>query len=1354
MSWQKNPSFVLYLDIKFRYTCVTVEQSRDSTYNREIPLPPLLDEFRKALRDEIEVAKRKSSNSVIPLSNGHKVSQAGAAFQYAFLIDSVLNIPDGAPGDLMIPGKPPLEVSIVSVEGLRLVVSIAVDLGQYVPEARLQSNLIILMRKLIERIELNASSENSAAQRMMGIDSVSGEPKEIADHFSLNANQLKALKSALGRNLTFIWGPPGTGKTWTIGTIAEQLYKENRSVLIVSHTNIAVDQAVKHVAKAIKGKIAHGVLLRLGDPRDEQLNSDFPDVLLKRQVERRSKELVEKKDQLEKEKQELSGQLSLLEHDIAVVEWVSSAEADITSARKQLAILHDKENELSAIEKHLAFLSETRSELLRMKQLADQVIAYQDTLQQQENEIQRLIQQVEELAGHTSTHSVHVIDYAKRTETARQIAPLRKELSGYPPIDKQEKNIAFLTVKLNSLKGNNLSKQKELTKAQAILEETNNTGAMMRLWKRLPKPDEQRATVNRIQREIANIAAAISEQNKRREELLAILNRTTELSNTLLPYSNIGDYVTEEGKFNELTRGLESSKEKLNVATSHLESKKQESQEVRNRLGMLLSKLNGNPHAVIEHISAQMVEMDNLAAQVNALRTDTMLKRRELTSSLTHMIECLAMWGLLTEKPLGAEPMLHLVIAAHSDSAAKYARVNLPDLQQSAASHRKGISDISSRISEIDHMLSQVEKTVIAEASIIGATLTKTYLSDDIQSRKFDTVILDEASMAPIPALWVAALLAEKNIVIVGDFNQLPPIVLSSNELTKKWLGRDIFKVSGLHAKVKDGESPDYFITLTEQLRMVPEITDIANLFYNGQLILTKSPSDNAQRKVEKWQGWYNTSWPHDSPVLLVDTASLNAWVTSVLKNGNTSRLNFLSASVAVDLAEQLLRPDRPERTEGDPNRILIVSPYRAHAKLVSVLLRENKNLKDKKDKDVISGTAHSFQGSEADVVIFDLVVDEPHWRVNLFMPDLDEQLKCLFNVGLTRAKYRLIILGDFEYCLSHAKKAFLGKELLPFLIKKFPKIDALKLVPDGLASRAAKAQITMLGGAIEPDSERLVVTQADFFRILSSDIERAVNRLVIYSAFMTQDRVTFLLPQLQAAANRGVSIYIITKAHSERNADLQQYRKLEAILSEIGAIIIHKRGAHEKLLFIDDDILWVGSLNPLSFSNTQEIMERRKSRSVFEDYSKIQRLEELLAVPNKPEFKCPLCGSEMIAAEGPDEPYYWRCVNDECYTRSINQPYPVDGMLTCARCNSPVEFGYRGDYPYWRCLANKRHMQKVYKSHLRLPKMAALIPKSERKKVCKMLKLDSLEVFSVGNTTKQGETQSLMQSSLFDEES
>ncbi|HKL21463.1 MAG TPA: hypothetical protein VJ904_06630 [Tichowtungia sp.] len=60
-------------------------------YNISEPvLPAMLDEFRDALKDEIEVAKRNSSSSAIPLSNGTKIGQQGSLFHYAFVVQKWL----------------------------------------------------------------------------------------------------------------------------------------------------------------------------------------------------------------------------------------------------------------------------------------------------------------------------------------------------------------------------------------------------------------------------------------------------------------------------------------------------------------------------------------------------------------------------------------------------------------------------------------------------------------------------------------------------------------------------------------------------------------------------------------------------------------------------------------------------------------------------------------------------------------------------------------------------------------------------------------------------------------------------------------------------------------------------------------------------------------------------------------------------------------------------------------------------------------------------------------------------------------------------------------------------------------
>jgi hypothetical protein len=59
----------------------------------EVHLEGLRAEFRPALRDEIDAARRAASSSVIALAEGHRLRTAAGAFQYRFWAESALNLP-------------------------------------------------------------------------------------------------------------------------------------------------------------------------------------------------------------------------------------------------------------------------------------------------------------------------------------------------------------------------------------------------------------------------------------------------------------------------------------------------------------------------------------------------------------------------------------------------------------------------------------------------------------------------------------------------------------------------------------------------------------------------------------------------------------------------------------------------------------------------------------------------------------------------------------------------------------------------------------------------------------------------------------------------------------------------------------------------------------------------------------------------------------------------------------------------------------------------------------------------------------------------------------------------------------
>ena len=60
----------------------------------------------------------------------------------------------------------------------------------------------------------------------------------------LENGQENAYRACLGKGLFLVWGPPGTGKTRVLRSAIGDLLATGKRVLLVSGTNIAVDNAL------------------------------------------------------------------------------------------------------------------------------------------------------------------------------------------------------------------------------------------------------------------------------------------------------------------------------------------------------------------------------------------------------------------------------------------------------------------------------------------------------------------------------------------------------------------------------------------------------------------------------------------------------------------------------------------------------------------------------------------------------------------------------------------------------------------------------------------------------------------------------------------------------------------------------------------------------------------------------------------------------------------------------------------------------------------------------------------------------------------------------------------------------
>nr|WP_240974233.1 AAA domain-containing protein [Nonomuraea sp. FMUSA5-5] len=90
-------------------------------------------------------------------------------------------------------------------------------------------------------------------------------PLPTPGRHGLNDEQDQAVSACIAKGLHAIWGPPGTGKTRVIAHALRALRSSGTSALLVSGTNIAVDNALERAAELIPDLRA-GEFVRVGVP--------------------------------------------------------------------------------------------------------------------------------------------------------------------------------------------------------------------------------------------------------------------------------------------------------------------------------------------------------------------------------------------------------------------------------------------------------------------------------------------------------------------------------------------------------------------------------------------------------------------------------------------------------------------------------------------------------------------------------------------------------------------------------------------------------------------------------------------------------------------------------------------------------------------------------------------------------------------------------------------------------------------------------------------------------------------------------------------------------------------------------
>eukprot|EP00833_Pecoramyces_ruminatium_P014809 jgi/Orpsp1_1/1188841/evm.model.d7180000067647.1 len=243
----------------------------------------------------------------------------------------------------------------------------------------------------------------------------------------------------------------------------------------------------------------------------------------------------------------------------------------------------------------------------------------------------------------------------------------------------------------------------------------------------------------------------------------------------------------------------------------------------------------------------------------------------------------------------------------------------------------------------------------------------------------FDMVVMDEAGQCNVAQALIPITKA-KSLVLIGDPQQLKPVIVmdkSSNEaLMEKYHVSEKYNYmthSILEVMVSNDNISKY-ILLKYHYRCGRKIINFPNQrYYNKDLDLS-----------------YVTK---EGDVEMID-------VKSNKKNTNMNE--------SVDEAEAIVEYIKRNKIHDAS----IVTPFVNQQVLISKMLAKERI------RDVHCGTIHSLQGAEKDTVIFSLAIStKTRKRTYDWIKDNSE----LINVAVTRAKNKLVVVGDKEVikCIS-----------------------------------------------------------------------------------------------------------------------------------------------------------------------------------------------------------------------------------------------------------------------------------------------------------------------------------------------
>lgn len=232
------------------------------------------DFYSKQIQSEITFL-RKNGGKHINIYDGKFIMKQSSRYYYEFDTDTELSYPDGTQITLYLNGYKEIKGTLEFYSEFTILISTTENLG-YSKDTEI-SNLEFsveswwLLDSLNEQVKLMKYKSTSIMRSL-----VSDGLNQIEFGKKIKTGQDIAVNMSKENPITFIWGPPGTGKTQTLAEIALEHMKLGNRILMLSYSNVSVDGAINRVFELASNskynfKIEPGNILRCGYPKDKNI---------------------------------------------------------------------------------------------------------------------------------------------------------------------------------------------------------------------------------------------------------------------------------------------------------------------------------------------------------------------------------------------------------------------------------------------------------------------------------------------------------------------------------------------------------------------------------------------------------------------------------------------------------------------------------------------------------------------------------------------------------------------------------------------------------------------------------------------------------------------------------------------------------------------------------------------------------------------------------------------------------------------------------------------------------------------------------------------------------------------------